>query len=134
MLNCNIFYILILLNGVFISIQDIKHQKVSLYLCLLHCIFCFISKIENFSLISLYIFVFIGAIFYIFKNKKAFGMADYIIVFGSCFLIETSNWPYFLIFSGLFGILSYFYLKKNDGKFAFCPSVILSAIICNIFL
>ena len=123
-----VVYALIVIISFLLSFQDIKHKKVNLNLCvmfLLSCVCYGIIKKLSPCFFPFFIFSTIGILYFLLKKKKAFGAADYFIVFGISFVLDSEYWPCFLILCGLIGII-FSLLNKKEKEFPFIPSMLLS--------
>jgi prepilin signal peptidase PulO-like enzyme (type II secretory pathway) len=79
--------------------------------------------------------VIIGIIYRFIRKRIAFGLADYIAVFGVSFIISPDNWHMFLVFCGGIGILIGFIQKPNESDhIPFIPAILISALIVETLL
>lgn len=133
MLSRSIPYLILGIFELIICFQDIKSQAVNIWVLfsfLISCVFFGIFITRSFSIVPLLIFIFLGMFYYIVQRRYAFGLADYVVVFAISFLIPEDVWPFFLILSGAFGILSSIFYEKK--RFPFIPALIFSTDILMI--
>ena len=119
--------------GACLAIEDYRSNKVNMILTLLFtacCCYKGFSEVRTPCFAPLFIFLGIGAIFYVFKKTQAFGLADYIIVFALSFVMPGGYWPYFLILCGAIGCLSGLMFRQHKA-FPFIPAMMLSYFIIN---
>ena len=124
-------YILTLVSGIILSIEDLKHKRVSIsqLLIFLFCsLLCFIfSENREFCFWPFVIFLLIGATYFFIKRKQAFGLADYIIAIAVGFILPENQWPMFLVYTGIFGAL--IGIVRKERKLPFIPAIILSLVV-----
>lgn len=123
MLYCSIW-----ISGMLLIIQDLKSQSVTyipLFAFLSACIGIGIIN-KNFAFIPTIIFIIIGLIFFFWKHRAAFGLADYFAVFASSFLITDIQSPFFILLCGAFGVLLSIITK--NCKIPFIPAILLSTL------
>lgn len=128
-----IAYIFIFVFGVILVIQDWKSKTVGLFPTvgfLFSCVIEFIYN-KNICLYPFFIFLIIGGFYQLILHKKAFGLADYIIVFAISFILPDNYWTFFIIMIGIFGIL--IAVLRQENKIPFIPALIFSIILIKIF-
>lgn len=120
--------------SVLLSYQDIRCRQVDLISVIAYIALCiFAGHNQPPCFIPLLIIIFIGLFYYVFYKKKAFGMADYLIIFGSSFIINSETWSIFIIFCGLYGIIAGMLCKIN-GTIPFVPVILMSTLSIKVFL
>jgi hypothetical protein len=129
MLLLTIGYVLWVIFGIFLSVQDLKHQKVSAmpltgFLTSCFLIFYF-ERICCF--LPLLAFAAIGIGYFLIKKEQAFGKADYIVIIANSFIISSDTWPVFLISCGTSGVLTSLFCRSK--KFPMIPAILISALI-----
>ena len=79
---------IICLFGIILAFQDFKSQHVSLIALTGFCVLCSIVGVinKNFAIYPILVFISIEGIYYFFRKKHAFGLADFIVVLAVSFL------------------------------------------------
>ncbi len=122
-----ITYLFIFIFRIILIIQDWKSKTVNLFPTLGFLVSCVADFIVYHSPICLYpvfIFSIIGLFYQLILRKKAFGIADYIIVFAISFILPNNYWSLFIIMIGIFGIL--IAVIRQEKKIPFIPALIFS--------
>ncbi len=129
-----ILYCSIWISGMLLIIQDLKSQNVAyipLFVFLSSCVGVGIIN-KNFAFCPTIIFIIIGLIFFFWKHRTAFGLADYFVVFASSFLITNEQSPFFILLCGAFGIL--LSVITRNYKIPFIPAILLSTIVVTMLI
>lgn len=125
---------LIFVFGVVLAIQDWRFKEVHVIWVLgffVSCLLDFmIAEVKFPCLYPFFIFIAIGLIYQLKFHKKAFGLADYIIAFSISFILPDNMWPLFLTVSGVFGIITGRFYKKDT--FPFIPSMMFSLLLTRV--
>ncbi|MBQ9335614.1 MAG: hypothetical protein IJS10_03660 [Alphaproteobacteria bacterium] len=116
----------ICLFGIILAFQDFKSQHVSLIALTGFFVLCSIFGVinKNFAIYPILVFISIEGIYYFFRKKHAFGLADFIVVLAVSFLFSDEQSPIFIMSCGVFGALLSNLLHKK--KFPFIPAILLS--------
>lgn len=121
------YWILLAFTSISLIIQDIKYKEVNLLLCIIFFALCIILR-SGFTIFPITCFILIALIYYIKYKKQAFGIADYILIFGSSFLINNiETAAYFILLCGLFGTILGFFYKQT---IPLIPAIILAIACC----
>lgn len=121
-------YTALIIISILLIIQDFKKQEVNIVICILYVCLC-IHISHGFSPWPIIIFALIGLLYKI-RNKQAFGIADYIIIFGSSFIVGD-NWYYFITECGIFGVLLCLFYQKT---IPFIPAIILATAVHTLLI
>lgn len=119
-----------LVLGLFLSYQDIKSNEVNTFFSVLYVLVCATFP-KAFCPWPLAVFAILGTLNYLLFKKQAFGSGDYIIIFGSSFIISSDFWPFFIALIGFFGILTTVISKKRT--IPLIPSIVVSTFV-NVLL
>ena len=124
-----VLYVPIVLCGVVLAIQDFRTGSVMLPPLLGFLLSCSAIGIinRNCDIFASSIFLLIGAIFFFLKREKAFGGADYVIVFAVSFLLPGGYCPLFITSCGVLGILISIMGKKR--RFPFIPAILTATLV-----
>lgn len=120
-----------LIIGFWLSYQDFKTNKIHKYLSLLYVFSCILIR-RDFCPWPIIIFAIIGVFSYLILATQAFGAGDYIIIFGSSFIVSQDLWPVFITLTGFFGLCTSV-LFRGKRTIPFIPSIILSTFCLLLF-
>lgn len=130
-----ITYLFIFIFGIILVIQDWKSKTVNLFPTLgflVSCVADFIIYHKPICLYPVFIFSIIGVFYQLILRKKAFGIADYIIVCAISFILPNNYWSLFITMIGIFGIL--IAVIRQEKKIPFIPALIFSIFLIKIYL
>ena len=116
--------------------QDVKFQKVNILWLAAFTLACFFLRKDGATnFLPFYIFLAIQFVYFLLKKNWCFGLADYFVVFGACFILPYETWSYFLCLCGGFGILIAVIFKKRHQltAFPFIPAIIASTAVLLFF-
>ncbi len=129
-----ITYFFIFVFGIILIIQDWRSKTVNPFPIsgfLFSCIIDFFINSKSICLYPCFIFSIIGLFYWFILHKKAFGLADYIIVFAISFILPNSYWTLFLIMIGVFGgLIAQIHQEK---KIPFIPALIFSIFLIKTY-
>ncbi|MBR1479782.1 MAG: hypothetical protein IJ599_02695 [Alphaproteobacteria bacterium] len=127
LLEVTLWSITALFGGV-LCIQDFREQKVGVLPLagfVVSCLLVWHFLTHTFCIAPLIIFLLMGIAFWGVRKKRAFGLADYIVVFAISFVISPGGWYRFTALCGLFGIAVSIICRRR--KFPFIPAIICAA-------
>lgn len=113
-----------------LSYEDFRFKQVGLLESLVFVVLCFLYSSEDlFCFWPLCIFIFLDFLCRRLKKEKAFGAGDYFILLGSCFVVDSNSWPFFIALTGFFGISIFTILRRSSNSIPFIPSIVFATLL-----
>lgn len=124
-----VIYLLIFIAGIIVSAQDLRNQRVSLWLLILFLCFSiayFVFNDDQFNWLIAAITLLIYLVSLI-SRRNLIGAADYFIFTAAAFLVPTEHTGLFFIICGLIGVISHTVMKSN--QIPFIPAIVISLLV-----